>query len=67
MKKGNRVFIKELQQFGTIEDIAPNGMVQTVKVDTPEGGKIVNVLEKGYNLLTLFRAMIELLLKFFKK
>jgi len=67
MKKGTKVYIKELKQVGTVEDVAPNGAVQTVKVETPEGPKVVEVLEKGFQILTLLRAIFELFLNFFKK
>ena len=63
---GKKVFIKELGQIGTVQELA-GGKVKTVEVETPDGPKVVDVLEKGYKVLTLVLGILQLILKFFGK
>lgn len=67
MKKGTKVFIKELNQIGIIESLAPDGSIEKVKIQTPEGEKVIEILNKGYKIISLIKAIWELLLNFFKK
>lgn len=42
--------------------------VETVEVQTPDDGpKIINVLEKGYKIISLILALLKLFLNFFGK
>jgi len=62
---GKRVYIKELGQLGTVRTVR-NGAPEEVEIQTPEGPKIINVLDKGYKVLTLLLAILRLLLQAFK-
>lgn len=63
--KGKRVYIEELNQVGIVREMAGQE-VKTVEVQTPDGPKLVDVLEKGYKVLSLIMAIVQLFLKFFK-
>lgn len=63
---GKPVYIKELDQMGTVRTMA-GGEVENVEVQTPDGPKLVNVLEQGYKVVSLVLAILQLLLKFFGK
>lgn len=63
---GKKVFIQELGQFGIVQTMA-GGQVETVKVETPDGPKTINILEKGYKVLSLILAILKLVLQFFGK
>ena len=41
--------------------------IETVEVQTPDGPKVINVLEKGYKIISLVMAILQLILKFFGK
>ena len=60
-----RVYIVESKQVGTVLTYK-NGKPETVQVVTPDGDKIVNVLEKGWKVINLLRGVLDLLLAFFK-
>lgn len=63
-KIGKEVFIKELSQYGTVKALTPFGEVKEVIVTDATGKpNVIDVLEKGYTLLTIFAAIWELLLK----
>jgi hypothetical protein len=65
---GRRVYIEELGQLGTVEEMTPDGKkVKTVRVQTPDGPKLVDILEKGYKILTMAMALLKLILSFFGK
>lgn len=64
---GKTVFIQELGQFGIVKTMSGN-KVETVEVQTPDDGpKIINVLEKGYKIISLILALLKLFLNFFGK
>ena len=44
VKKGDQVYLPELKQFGTVEEITESGRPKTVRIQTPDGDKIINVL-----------------------
>ena len=66
IKKGDKVYIKELDQFGIVEEVTPTGLVTKVRVKTPTGEEVINTLhlavtiarivEKG--LLPALRAIV---------
>lgn len=66
MKAGKRVFIKEMGQFGHVKELDGMGQVKTVTVVTEEGPKVVDVIEKGFNVVTLFASILKLILQFLK-
>jgi len=61
---GKKVFIQELNQVGTVREMA-GGQIKTVEVQTPDGPKLVDVLEKGYKVISLILAILKLILNFF--
>lgn len=63
---GKKVFIEELRQVGTVRSMSGN-QIKDVEVQTPDGPKLVDVLEKGYKVLSLILAILKLLLNFFVK
>jgi hypothetical protein len=63
---GKKVYIQDLDQLGLVRSMAGE-QVETVEVQTPDGPKLVNVLEKGYKVISLVLAILQLLLKFFGK
>lgn len=63
---GKKVYIKELNQLGTVRSMA-GGEVENVEVQTPDGPKLINVLENGYKVLNLVLAILKLILNFFGK
>ncbi len=68
MKK--TVFVKELSQFAEVISTAETGEVKEVKVKTPFGEKVIDILEKGYTIVSTLKAVIEIivnLIKSFKK
>lgn len=66
MRTGKKVYIKEMGQYGHVKSVTDDGRVETVTVVTDEGPKIVNVIERGFNVLTLLTSIFQLLLKFVK-
>lgn len=62
---GKRIYIEELNQVGIVREMSGQN-VKTVEVQTPDGPKLVDVLEKGYKVLSLVMAILQLFLKFFK-
>jgi len=63
---GKKVFISELKQFGVVRSMAGD-KVETVEVETPTGPQVINILEKGYKVLSLILAILKLVLNFFGK
>lgn len=64
---GKKVFIQELNQVGIVKSMS-GGKVETVEVQTPDDGpKLINVLEKGYKVISLLLALLKLILNFFGK
>jgi hypothetical protein len=63
---GKKVYIQDLDQLGLVRSMA-GAQVETVEVQTPDGPKLVNVLEKGYKVISLVLAILQLLLKFLGK
>lgn len=63
---GRKVYIQELNQIGTVREMSGQ-QVKTVEVQTPDGPKLVDVLQKGYKVLNLVLAILQLILKFFGK
>lgn len=63
---GKKVYIEELNQIGTVRTMT-GGEIENVEVQTPDGPKLVNVLEQGYKVLTLVLAILKLVLNFFGK
>jgi hypothetical protein len=66
MRKGTKVYVEELGQVGIVQELV-GGKVKTVEVQTPDGPKVVDVLERGYKVLTLVLGILQLILKFFGK
>ena len=66
MRKGTKVYVEELGQVGIVREMSGQ-QVKTVEVQTPDGPKVVDVLEKGYKVLTLVLGILQLILKFFGK
>ena len=62
---GKRVYIEELNQVGIVREMTGQ-KVKTVEVQTPDGPQVVDVLEKGYKIISLVLAILQLILKFFK-
>ena len=63
-KVGKEIYIKELNQIGTVTDVTALNEVRLVSITKTDGEPvIVNVLEKGYTLLTIFAAIWQLVLK----
>lgn len=63
---GKKVYIEELNQVGTVRSMAA-GKIENVEVETPDGPKLINILEKGYKVISLILAFLKLLLNFFGK
>lgn len=63
---GKKVYIQDLDQVGRVRSMAGE-KIETVEVQTPDGPQVINVLEKGYKILSLVLAIFQLLLKFFGK
>lgn len=63
---GKKVYIEELRQVGTVRGMSGN-KIKEVEVQTPDGPKLVDVLEKGYKVLSLLVAILKLVLNFFVK
>lgn len=63
---GKKVYIEELRQIGTVRGMSGN-TIKDVEVQTPDGPKLVDVLEKGYKVLSLLVAILKLVLNFFVK
>lgn len=63
---GKKVYIQDLDQVGRVRSMA-GANIETVEVQTPDGPKVINVLEKGYKIISLVLAIFQLLLKFFGK
>lgn len=62
---GKKVYIQDLNQIGTVREMSGQ-RIKTVEVQTPDGPKLVDVLEKGYKVISLILAILQLILKFFK-
>ena len=63
---GKKVFIQELNQVGLVREMSGD-KIKTVEVQTPDGPKLVDVLEKGYKVISLILGILQLILKFFGK
>lgn len=62
-----RVYIKELGAFGeVISTDQATGAARVVEVSTPEGPKMVDVIEKGYTIISTLKAILELILSLIK-
>jgi hypothetical protein len=61
-----KVFIQDFDQVGRVRYMA-GANIETVEVQTPDGPKVINVLEKGYKIISLVMAILQLILKFFGK
>lgn len=66
MKIGKKVYIKELDQVGYVETLTETGKVHTVSVVTAEGPKVIDIIEKGFNIVSLIATILGLLKSFFK-
>ena len=60
MRVGQKVYIKELKQFGEIKSII-YGKVRHVQIDTPSGPEVIDILTKGYTIIKIVAAIIEVL------
>lgn len=61
---GRKVYIRELDQLGVVREMSDR-LVKKVEVQTPDGPKLVDVLEKGYKVISLVLAIWKLVLNFF--
>ena len=61
-----RVYIKELSTFGEVISTNATGAPRVVEVSTPEGPKMVDVIEKGYTIISTLKAILELILSLIK-
>lgn len=66
MKKGKRVYIKELNQFAKVASITEEGKAHIVEIQTAGGPQFIDVIEKGYNLATLISTILGLIFKYLK-
>lgn len=41
---GDEVYISDLRQFGTVQEITPSGRISKVKITTGDGDQIINTL-----------------------
>lgn len=65
-KKGDKVYIQDIEQFGIVEEVTPTGLVSKVKIKTPTGEEVINtlhlvvtianIIQKG--ILPIIKAMI---------
>lgn len=61
-----KVFIKELNAFGEVIRTDGNGAPRVVEVKTEEGPKMIDVIEKGYTIISTLKAVLELILSLIK-
>lgn len=66
MKKGQKIYIKETGQFGRVESLTEKGSIHQVSIITDDGPKIIDVIERGYNVITLVATIWKLILEFIK-
>ena len=63
-KIGKEIYIKELNQIGEVTALTPAGEVKLVSITKSDGTPlVVDILEKGYTLLTIFATIWQLVLK----
>lgn len=63
---GKKVFIEDLKQVGIVRSMSGE-KIKTVEVETPEGPKLIDILEKGYKVISLILGILKLVLSFFGK
>lgn len=61
-----KVFVKELDQFATVIETTEAGEVKKVEVETPSGTKLIDVLEKGYTVISTLKALFEIIINLVK-
>lgn len=63
--QGQRVFIKELRQVGTYVEASPEtGGKPMVRVETPDGPKHIDFIERNYELIVGIGKVLYMLLRF---
>lgn len=60
LRKGRRVYIKELDQYGEIDKII-DGKIHSVQIRTPTGPQIIEVLKYTIIIVTYLEQLIELI------
>lgn len=63
---GKKVFIEDLNQIGIVHSMKGD-KIETVEVQTPDGPKLIDILEKGYKVISLILGILKLVLSFFGK
>jgi len=60
---GDEVFIPELEQFGKVETVRPDGRITKVAVNTPKGKEVIDTEE----LEVIFAIILRGIAKWFAK
>lgn len=65
--KGQKVYIKDLDQFGIVQT-EREGRIETVRIQTPEGERIVNVFNKAVQIVQMLHqsGFLDLLVQLFR-
>lgn len=61
-----KIYIKELSAFGEVISTDGTGAPRVVEVKTEEGPKMIDVIEKGYTIISTLKAVLELILSLIK-
>ncbi|MCB0707416.1 MAG: hypothetical protein KDC34_19000 [Saprospiraceae bacterium] len=56
MKKGDRIYIKELEQYGFVEQVE-HGQATHAKIQTPTGPEIIEIIQFTVRLLYWFEIL----------
>jgi len=73
LRAGQRVFVKELNQMGELEDVSIKNLNPyayhkierklMLRIETPEGSKLIDWVEKNYTLITGITRVIMFVLQ----
>lgn len=67
MKLGQRVYVKELEQYGYVKSFDHRGNIDKIEIQTPTGVEIIEAVRFTIILLNLVEQLIDALQPVFNK
>lgn len=61
MKVGDPIYIPLFKQFGTVEEILPDGRPARARIMTPEGDRVINIVSLIIEAVSISGTLLRLI------